>query len=247
MGVTYDTQRGSGAAAMQRTVDVYVTEQDGRLEVAAYLIHENTQAPAAGENRLADKSAGYVNAYETCDLTVAKRVEGNLGANDQYFAFTVRFEGADAGTVYTVDLSDADAVSGSSTSTAGANRGQTNPDTLTVGADGTVSQRFYLKDGQQIVIGGIAKGTGYTVSEDAEDYQPAASVSGSDTDAAVAGSNDSVTDSDLEGDAAITFTNTRAGQIPTGIMADPMPLTVLLALCGGIALYLAHKARRGAR
>ena len=236
MGITYDTQKGDGATAKQRTVDVYVTDNGGTLTVSGYIIHENTAAPAAGADngsagvRLADKSDGFVNEYETHDLTISKTVTGNQGSKDKYFKFTVKIEGAVAGTKYTVGLDNAEAASGSTSATKSENRGQTNVTELVVKNDGTVEADFYLKHGQSIVIYGLAKGTQYTVTEEAEDYKSSAP--------------DGVTGTIAGEDVTAAFTNTRDGQVPTGVMLSILPGAVLIALGGGAWLLIAAGKRK---
>ena len=111
-----------------------------------------TDAPSATATEATGKSEGYRNEYVTCDLEFGKEVKGNFGSLDQYFEFTVVLGNMAEGTVLNVDLSDADATPHASD----ANEVTTadNPTSLTVGADGTVTQKFYIHDGQYIVIKG---------------------------------------------------------------------------------------------
>ena len=170
-----------------RTLDVYVTDNDGALEVSSYVLHTGTDAPAAGTDKgsadvsntgdkLGDKSAGYTNTYDTSNLTFSKTVSGNQASRDKYFAFTVTIRGAVAGTVYDVDLTKADVNISANPNDATTCIGNavTQPQRLTVPADGTVTQVFYLQHGQEITIKGIAKDSTYTVTENAEDYKSTA-------------------------------------------------------------------------
>ena len=157
-GVTND-------ADATRVVDVYVNDAsentEYKLTIAGYVLHSNADdAPdvSLGENNgstgsyVGTKSQGFTNSYDTSDLTIKKEVSGNQASRDKYFEFTVKITGAVPGTVYDVDLDGADATTKTNAATIKDNEGKTNPATLTVGADGTVTQKFYLAHGQRITI-----------------------------------------------------------------------------------------------
>ena len=80
-----------------RTLDVYVIDKNGTLEVSSYVLHTGIDAPAAGTDKgsadvsntgdkLGYKSAGYTNTYDTSNLTFSKTVSGNQASRDKYFA-----------------------------------------------------------------------------------------------------------------------------------------------------------------
>lgn len=145
-----------------RVVDVYVNDAsdnaedrtvsiDYKLKIAGYVLHSNADdAPdvSLGENNgstgsyVGTKSQGFTNSYDTSDIFIAKHVSGNQASRDKYFEFTVKITDAVPGTVYDVDLSDADATTKANAATITANEGKTNPATLTVGADVTVDTRL---------------------------------------------------------------------------------------------------------
>ncbi len=80
---------------------------------------------------------------------------------------------------------------------------------------------FYLHSGHNIEIYGIPEGLGYEVLEYNEDYTPSIEIhsgSGLDSDAEANDDHNTVTDSQLTDTARLTFTNTRGGVIPTGIL-----------------------------
>ena len=80
---------------------------------------------------------------------------------------------------------------------------------------------FYLHSGQNIEIYGIPEGLGYEVLEYNEDYTPTVEIhSGADLDSSAQANegHNKVTDSKLTNTARLTFTNTRGGIIPTGIL-----------------------------
>ena len=147
-GVTND-------ADATRVVDVYVNDASdasgNKLTIASYVLHSNADdAPdvSLGENNgsagtyVGTKSQGFTNSYDTSDLSIKKEVSGNQASRDKYFEFTVNITGAVPGTVYDVDLSRAEATTQSNAATITANEGKINPATLTVGADGTITQQM---------------------------------------------------------------------------------------------------------
>ncbi len=230
-GVTND-------ADLTRVVDVYVydaSDADGKkLNIEGYVLHSNTDdAPdvsmgddnGSGGAYTATKSQGFTNTYDTSDLTIRKEVSGNQASHDKYFEFTVEITEAKPGTVYQVDLTGAEAVSGTNSATIEANTGKTNPTTLTVGEEGTVTGKFYLQHGQEIKIQGLAKDTTYDVTENAEDYKSTA--------AGVTGYTNAVSGTIVSDDLKTSYLNTREGMIPTGVVMTVAPFAAV-TLLGGI-------------
>lgn len=244
-------------AVSTRTLDVYVqyknTAESGQdpvysnteLEVSHYVLHEGLEDPAAqGE----EKSDGFTNTYTTYDLTLEKNVTGNQGDRDKYFAFTVNITGAVAGTVYTVDLPETE------------NHEDNSTDPLTVGVGGSVSATYYLKHGQSIVIQGLTADTHYTITEDdysSDGYSTAYSVKVGDNE--VVSSEQSNTTNDrkmsidatqpegtaITGDNVVTFTNSKSGTVPTGILLETAPYLILGAVVvAGLVVLFATRRRR---
>lgn len=241
-GVTND-------ADATRVVDVYVNDaSDGegyKLTIAGYVLHSNADdAPdvSLGENNgsagsyAGTKSQGFTNSYDTSDITIRKEVSGNQASRNKYFEFTVNIAGAVPGTVYDVDLSNADATTQSNAATIKDNEGKTNPATLTVGEDGTVTQKFYLAHGQEIKIQGIAKDSTYNVTENAEDYKSTAAGVTDYTDA----TNGTVVSTDLK----TSYLNTRDGVIPTGVIMAVAPFAAVTLLGGVGAVTMVMKKRK---
>lgn len=241
-GVTND-------ADATRVVDVYVndaSDSEGyKLTIAGYVLHSNADdAPdvTLGENNgsagsyTGTKSQGFTNSYDTSDITIRKEVSGNQASRNKYFEFTVNIAGAVPGTVYDVDLSNADATTQSNVATIKDNEGKTNPATLTVGEDGTVTQKFYLAHGQEIKIQGIAKDSTYNVTENAEDYKSTAAGVTDYTDA----TNGTVVSTDLK----TSYLNTRDGVIPTGVIMAVAPFAAVTLLGGVGAVTMVMKKRK---
>lgn len=231
-----------------RVVDVYVYDASddagNKLEIAGYVLHSNADdAPeipmndeAGSGGTYADtKSQGFTNAYDTSDLTFRKEVTGNQASHNKYFEFTVTIEHAVPGTVYDVDLAGADATSGQNAATIEANEGKTNVAQLTVGQDGTVTQKFYLQHGQEIKIEGIAKDSDYEVTENAEDYKSEA--------AGVTNYTDKTSDTVVSTDIKTSYVNRRNGVIPTGVVMTvaPFAAVTLLGAAGMVKIKMGKK------
>ena len=235
-------------ADLTRVLDVYVndasTETEKKLTIAGYVLHSNENDEpdvAAGENAgstgtyVATKSQGFTNEYDTSDLTFKKEVAGNQASHDKYFKFTVKITDAVKGTVYTVDVTGADDQSKTNAATIAENAGKENVKTMTVGADGTISQDFYLQHGQEIKIQGIAKDTKYDVTEEKEDYKSEAK--------AVTGYTDDVSGKIVSTDLKTSYKNTRDGVIPTGVIMTVVPFAAvtLLGAAGMVTIKMRKK------
>ena len=235
-------------ADLTRVLDVYVndasTETEKKLTIAGYVLHSNENDEpdvAAGENAgstgtyVATKSQGFTNEYDTSDLTFKKEVAGNQASHDKYFKFTVKITDAVKGTVYTVDVTGADDQSKTNAATIAENAGKENVKTMTVGADGTISQDFYLQHGQEIKIQGIAKDTKYDVTEEKEDYKSEAK--------AVTGYTDDVSGKIVSTDLKTSYKNTRDGVIPTGVIMTvaPFAAVTLLGAAGMVTIKMRKK------
>ena len=156
------------------------------LKIAGYVFYEGTKtdAPSATAEEATGKSTGYTNEYKSYDLEFGKEVKGNFGSLDQYFEFTVVIGNLPEGTVLDVDLTDADATPHASDATKVTTAA--NPTQLTVGEDGTVTQKFYLHDGQYIKIKGLGLEATYAVTEVEHDYEKADGIEAADNDEGIA-------------------------------------------------------------
>ncbi len=238
------TETGGSAAGITYddtvlTLDVYVVDDGtGVLEVASYVLHTGTDAPVAGDENgsadvdadgdpLDDKVEGFTNEYTTYDLEFSKAVSGNQASRDKYFQFTVTISGAVAETVYTVDISNAEAAPEGNSATV--YEEMENPNELTADANGGVEQTFYLQHGQSIVIQGLAEGTAYEITEEAEDY--------------LADVPENAASDGIEQDETVAFTNTRDGVIPTGVILDSAPFILIIALAAAALVLSAMRKR----
>lgn len=234
-----------------RVVDVYVNDASGegenKLEIAGYVLHSSADEDITfGENNgstdtnVASKSQGFTNSYDTSDILIAKQVSGNQASRDKYFEFTVKITDAVPGTVYDVDLSNADATTKTNAATITANEGKTNPAKLTVGADGTVTQKFYLAHRQSITIQGVAKDSKYKVTENAEDYKSTAA----DAIDNAEGKGDATSGTVASEDIHTGYLNTRNGVIPTGVIMTVAPFAAVTLLGGAGAVTMVMKKKK---
>lgn len=216
-----------------RYLDVYVlADGDTALTVDRYVLW------TVENGSTTTKPAGYVNTYSTYDLTLSKTVTGNQGSRDKYFKFVVTISDAVAGTVYTVDRSNADSTVGANTATLDAYEGLTNPTSLTVGSGGTATGTFYLMHGQSITINGLATGTKYAIVETSEDYSPSYKINnGSATNGA------SCPATAISADTTVAFTNNRAGTIPTGVMVSVLPGVLFLGIAISVVVLFGRKSK----
>ena len=255
LAVEYDIQKGTAAQEKVRILDVYVVDDNGSLKVDSYAFHETANAVAAGAQggsadvgtahaALADKSAGFVNRYDTQELVFGKEVTGNQGSRDKYFKFSLSIGSAAPDTVYHVDLSSAEAASGATAATADANRNKTNPVKLTTDANGAASADFFLCDGQYVTLKGLPKGASYVLTEDKEDYISADGISAQLGKGGEAYS-DPVRGNIEAKDIATGFTNTRNGVVPTGLISVVAPGAGAAALgIAGLGIVLFGRKRR---
>lgn len=216
-----------------RTLDVIVNYRDanagGQLVVSNYILYQGTKTDATNEST---KDDGFTNTYATSNLTLEKQVTGNQGDRDKYFEFTVNITDAVAGTVYSVDLTDATWNSTSSP----------NPTELTVGESGAVSGTFYLKDDESIVIQGLTEDTSYTIAETSyanDGYKTEYKIDSEDSVEA----NTTTAKTMGTSDHKVTFTNDKSGTVPTGILLETAPYVVLMlvVVAGGVALLAAKR------
>ena len=223
-------------------LDVYVIDTEGTLSVGGYTLHTTTDAPDVNTSTsgtaggsLADKTDGFTNTFESHDLYIKKAVEGNQASRDKYFKFTVTLSGT-AGTTFNVDISNAASNTGETASTAAANQNKANPTTITIPEGSTeIATDFYLSHDDYIIVRGLAEGTTYAVTEDAEDYTPAA--------AAADGFTDAASGTMQKTDIKTSYKNTRQGTIPTGVILDSAPFILIIGLAAAALIFTAARKK----
>lgn len=235
-----------------KALDVYVTDKgNGMLDVSAYVMHDSESAKVAQSDtkkKLDGKDTNFEHLLTTSDVELSKTVVGNQGSRDEYFKFTVNIKGADNGTKFIVDLANADAT----TKANGVNNEtHVNPALLIAGDDGTLTQDFWIQNGQSIKIQGLAGSTGYTVTEAENAYETNIAVTGDTTNVAendinaVAGKV--VTDKAVTADTTVAYTNDKSGAVPTGIVMPIAGATSIMLIGGaGVGYFiLKNKKREG--
>lgn len=195
-----------------------VTYYDKDIKLVVTVVNDNNGklriAAVHTESTGEAKSDKFPNTYKAGELDVSKTVTGNLGDKNKYFEFTVTLTG-EAGKTY----ADSYAVTGGS---AAAN----NPTTIAVG----VPTKFNLKHGDTITIANLPYGVTYTVTETAaEGYTTEKTGDTGEIKAA---------------DQTAAFTNTKAGEVDTGVVLNNMPYILVLAvLAAGVAVFIIRKRR----
>lgn len=221
------------------------TETTNSLSIAGYVFYEGTKSdvPASTATEATVKSEGYTNTYDTADLTFGKEVTGNFASLDKYFEFTVVLGNIEEGTVLVVDVTEADATphaSDATTKTTAAN-----PTSLTIPESGTLTQKFYLHDGQYITIKSVPLNATYTVTEDAEDYTATNGITAAVSRLGVAhadSANGTITGEDVK----TGFTNTKDVITPTGIstaLTTFLP-AIILGVIAGVGIYFFSRKKK---
>lgn len=102
---------------VDRVLDVYVTDNNGTLEISGYVLHKNESniaiSSTMGSNDvmsegepLDDKTDGFTNEYKSKDLVFKKEVVGNQASRDKYFEFTLKLENVGNENTFTVSIAD---------------------------------------------------------------------------------------------------------------------------------------------
>lgn len=248
-GMTYDNRTLS--------LDVYVIDNNGTLEVNQYVLHEGqgtiSSNNTSGSDGQETKVAGFVNSTTSHKIEFGKEVTGNQGSKDKYFAVKIQLTPdathviADNST-FPVDMTAAETQPTPSAATnpaytAEAMAEKNNVNVLT-GGQLKGGHTFYLKDGQYITVKGLPDGVTYTVTEAPEDYTQINGITATVSGDANKVYSDSTTDI-LSGDIKTGFTNNKDGVIPAGVLLTIAPFAIGLLLFGALAVFLiARKKRR---
>lgn len=232
-----------------KTLDVYVTDNNGYLTIASYVLHSDTAAPARNDtggshdvaealDAVKNKVTGFINRYSTKDLTITKQVSGNQASKDKYFHYTLNITNAGAGSIITADVStnaEVEPLTNQATVyTADTMKAANNVAVLTCDETGAITHDFYLKHNQSITLKQLPKGASWTLTEAAEDYVS------QDLSAVNAATYSANSGTIADQDVTIGFMNTRNGVIPTGIMLSTAPY-LLMVLLAGTGMILAGR------
>ena len=166
--------------------------------------------------KLGDEAA-FTNTYTANKLSISKTVAGNLGDKSKYFDFTVKLEGTKEGITYPTSYNVE--VKGSK---------ESNPSTINLNED----TKFELKHGDTVTIANLPEGVKYTVTE--ADYK----------DEKYETTSENATGTmDAEAKTA-AFTNTKTGDIDTGVYLDNLPYILVFAGVLAIATVFVVRRRR---
>lgn len=257
-----------------RVMDVYVEDDaTGKLKISGYVLHNAADnSTVKQDGTYSNKAEGFVNSYVTHDLTIAQKVNGNQASRDEYFKYSVAITGGIDNTVYEVNLSNADATTKTNKFNTAAHKNapalRKTATGLEVGkivdgafvADPSLGEVeggkavFYLQNGQDITILGLANNTAYSVVADAvaldhAGYDPSAVITG---DTSSAGSDiemDAATyevkDDHITADTTVEYSNAKQGVIPTGIMNSVgMGAITSVVAATGIGMYVILSKRK---
>jgi len=205
-------------------LDVYVINGTNGLEVASYVLYEVNEDGAEAT----PKTDRFVNEYDTFDLTLTKNVNGNWGDKGKYFEFTVtlKVNGANDDT-YNVSLPSSE-------------NSENNTTTSLKISNGTVTAKFYLKNGQAVTINDIPKGATYEIVETA--------VTGYTTDNNIIpeeGTNE-LTATGTVGDdnVSVVYTNTNDKEPATGIILTFAPYVLMVLGAAVIGFVFLRRRQR---
>lgn len=219
-GVSYDIT--------SRYLDVFVVAdpQTNALSVDSYVLRNSANTIGTDYRYTTDpdmKSSGYTNTVTQYDFDFSKTITGNQGDKNKRFTFTLNITNAIPGT-YPVTATD---VTG-------------NPNTITVGTDGTYTSTFDLTNGSNFKVLGLNAGAICTVSEDAQDYTASHAVDGGSS---VTGNNSGAITL-VDANHSVAFTNERDGIIPTGVLLTIAPFAIGLLLFGALAIFFIARRKR---
>lgn len=167
------------------------------------------------------------------DLTIAKKVEGEMGDRDKLFTFQIQLK-----------ESDGSILTGEYDYTGGVMEGM---DGITAQEPGTLQLEngaadFTLSHGQTITIHGLPVGTSYTITE------PGAQADGYTVTptGGVTIYQDGHCEGTLDQATTVTYKNHKGTAVPTGIRFDALPwlLALLCGLAGCTALCMTGKRHR---
>lgn len=221
-GIRYDTHIAIARVTVSYNHDTKKWE--------ASVTYDN-QGASAEDVAITDKAAfTNVGAY---DLTIAKKVTGEMGDRDKLFTFQIQLKESDGSTL-----------TGEFDYTGGVMEGMAG---ITAPKPGTLQLEngaadFTLSHGQTITIHGLPVGTKYTITEpDAQEDGYTVTPKGDVTcylDGHCVGN--------LKQETTVTFINSKGTAVPTGIRLDALPwlLALLCGLAGCTALCVTGKTRR---
>lgn len=226
-----------------KALDVYVTRDDnGLLKIQAYVLHSIKDRQVVQKDTADAKESGFVNTYNAHDLAFGKLSNGNQRNLNDEFSFTLTISNALKNNTFAVTTDSTNSK---------------NPTSITTGNDGSQTVIVYLKASQRFVVYGLNDGASYSVKENANDlgYTLTAAnfaegnydtVTNDNTDnsSTITLTDSTIADSDLTKNAEFTFTNTKSGTVPTGVIFAVAPFAIGAV---AIAAFVILKVRKAAK
>lgn len=213
---------------------MYVTDNAGKLQTSFILSKTETIDPQKKNGTLEETYPA-----KTVDLVIAKMVDGNQASKDQYFPFGIVLT-APGTTATSFDYTITATTEGSYDVRVPATAyhdAKTNPTTVTVTGGTTGTFYLWLKHGQSVTINDMVFGSKYEITESGNDgYTVSAAVTGEDTDGSYA--NYVTTDNALNGNATVTYTNTKSTEVPTGIVLQSGAAFAGMILAMGLVVMM---------
>ena len=174
------------------------------------------------------KSSGFKNELDTVDLEFTKDITGNQADQSKKFTFTLSITGANPNQEYAVEITGTDVIVDGSSVTEGM---------ITTDSNGAYTGTFELTKGDIVKVLDLPVGATYTVTEEAEDYES--------DDASVTGYTDPTTGTFVKDtDVKTSYTNSREGIIPTGVILTIAPFAIGLLLFGAVMMFMISRRRR---
>lgn len=225
-----------------KALDVYVIKNTNtnNLEVQSLVLHKDPTRKVLKQNT-DTKEAGFLNEYNSHDLTFKKLTTGNQINPQDTFEFTLTLKNALKSTTFKVDTTHA---------------GNQDVKLITDGnGDGSVTVNL-AKD-QYVTVKGLNDGVDYTVKEKVDSNNltsngyslvSATFTAGDDnTDSngqTITLNNGAIHDDSMKGNVNLDFTNDKGGTIPTGIIFAVAPFAVGAVV---LAAFIIVKMRRTAK
>ncbi len=224
-----------------RYLDVYVdaSESNGTYtySVAGTVFHENENDKVDSDNKMAHKSLGYFDSYNSVDLNFEKKISGNQVDTEDKFTFNLSLENLEKNATYSITV-------------AGTKYNFDSED------DGTASRPgLQLGAGEQIELKGLPKGVKYTFTEtDSKGYTPSYSAPDSSntvkstgdtaTITSNANNNFTITDENVEQNTTSVIVNTKTGTVPTGVIFAVAPFAIGAVAIAAFVILKVRKATK---
>ena len=170
---------------------------------------------------------------DTVDLEFTKDITGNQADQSKKFTFTLSITGANPNQEYAVEITGTDVII---EDVEGVGSHVTNGK-ITTDSNGAYTGTFSLTKGDVVKVLDLPVGATYTVTEEAEDYES--------DDASVTGYTDPTTGTFVkDNDVKTSYTNSREGIIPTGVILTVAPFMIGLLLFGAVMMFMISRRRR---